>query len=1530
MRLSWRIHPLRGAVLAAALASLAVAPRAAAEQIVLSKIMYFPARDLPEYIEIANITATPIDFANWRLHGQVEFEFPSFNRTNGLLSFLKPFERIVVSSADPAAVRAAYKIPAHVRIFGPWVGRLGKTGGKITLRDKNGLAACSVRYSDRGNWHPAANGTGHCLVLRNPDGKIDDWRNWTVSNRPNIAPGSDPFTSTEIPVANPEIVSQQLGTVLMDYEDAWRYWAVNRQVDPQWRATNFNDTAWAQGVGMFGFSQTGKVPPPGIRTRLQFGMTTYYFRRRLVMTNDVSKVNFLVDQILDDGAVYYLNGQEIGRFGMPGGNITATTPANRNVGDPAEETRVITIPGSRFVRGTNVFAVEVHNVAPNSPDLCFGMRLVIPNTAQLAQSAVTINEVAPGTAGRGFVEFYNDGNLPVNLRGHYLSSVATNLTRFQISSDFVVRPKAFATLDFAGSGLLAGPPVTVYLTAPDGRTVVNALREFIPEGRSVGRKPAGSGSWFQFIEPTAGAPNVSQTGLARRLRLNEIQIDGRSKVEWFELFNPARTNFPLAGLFVSSRPDFADKVALQGDLPPLGARAFPAPFAVKQEEVTLFVHDREGLVLDARVFVVSKHGENWQAFPDGGRNWFVGGKPTKGATNNPARQTDIVINEIMYKPAETQGKVEFVELFNRGKSTVNLSGWALHGGINFRFPERQKLRPGEYLVVAADAGLLRAVHGDINVIGNFEGRLSNDGDLLRLEDEKGNLVNEVDYKPGGDWPELAHGGGSSLELRHPMMDNSLGSAWAASDESIKAQTRSYSHRAVYNELNPMGAPSDFKELHFFLASGGHVIVENVQLLKNGQPPNVLTNAMRAAMDGSSASGWLWQGNHWASFLTNNGRLHIISEGRGDNRVNRVEIDAPGLNKGDTYELKFDAKWVSGSPCLIAHTWDWSLAKRFTIEVPSKLGTPGRANSRVVPTAAAQIDELTHSPAVPRTNETVKVTARVSSVLPLPRGAVTLIHRPATVDDNAKWETKPMTDDGTNGDEAAGDGIYTALLPEYRGNGQTVQFYARAVAAGGDASIIPRSGADRPAMFIVDNQAVPRDLRVQRFVIAPSDLDRLSQGNTNKHQFRYPRLSNRFYNATFINNERDIYYNARVHPAGSSFTRDVSLNRAKFKLPLDRPFRGRIKLTWDNNSVNTRLANHMLYLLGHPVGQSEFVRHIINGGNPDFREDCEVINNDFLNRVFKDGAQGELYRTTYMFFYRDTGEGSPQKNASLGLPYGEDPNHYRIVWNKRTGEGEDDWNNLFTMLRTVSANRYSEQELNSIFDLEMTLKNWALRGYAKDSDTFSMGTAHNCFFYRKSTDGRWMCFLWDADFAFGGFDPKSQEGFWGGNVNSLLDKPYVRRLFYYYLVEILENYAKNSPRIEAWMRAEEDSSTAYSVDMPAFRKFFDLREQFALQRMGENYRVNFKVTTNNGQPVTTASDSITLEGTAPYGIFKVIVEGQPKVKLEWPGETRWKLSNVGLVPGENALLVRGVDQWGRTLREERFLVKRDGPAVTVKN
>ena len=443
-------------------------------------------------------------------------------------------------------------------------------------------------------------------------------------------------------------------------------------------------------------------------------------------------------------------------------------------------------------------------------------------------------------------------------------------------------------------------------------------------------------------------------------------------------------------------------------------------------------------------------------------------------------------------------------------------------------------------------------------------------------------------------------------------------------------------------------------------------------------------------------------------------------------------------------------------------------------------------------------------------------------------------------------------------------------------------------------------------------------------MSPFDTDALTQGNTNKHLFRFPRLSNRYYNMTFISNEKDIYYNCRVHPAGSSFTRDLTLNRAKWKIPPDRAFRDHTKLSWDNNSLNTRLARWMLYQLGHPVNESEMVRHLINGGPVNMFEDVEPIGNDFLNRIFKDGTQGELYRTTYMFFYKDSGEGANMRNSTFSLNYGDNPLNYKIVWSKRTREAEDDYTGLMAMLRTMGGTSYTEADVRRHLDLEMTFKNWALRGYAKDSDTFSMGTSHNCFFYRKPNDGKFMCFLWDADFAFGGFDPKKQEGYWGGNVQGLMDKPYARRLFYYYLVELLENYTKNSPKVNAYLKAEEEASNAYTVNAPPFLSFFAAREPHALAQMGDKYKLEFKLTTNNGQPLTTDAVSLTLEGQAPFGIYTVVIDGQPRAKLEWLDDTKWRLNNVGLSPGVNELVVRGVDQWGNTKRESKLTVTKPGP------
>ncbi len=1182
-----------------------------AEQVVISEIMYHPRGNQPEYIEVYNNTATPFDIAQWRLGGGANYEFPRFDPANAPASFLKPFERIVLSGADEPNTRAAYGIPTSVRIFGPWVGNLSPDGERISLKDKNGVNVCTVQYNDRGKWSPAADGAGHSLVLKSPNRSVDDWRNWTVSARAGGTPGTEPIAAAETPVTNPE-VNLSSGVAVVDYGDAWKYYDQAVDLGSAWINPNYDDSSWAEGPGLLGF-EVAALPAPGIRTPLaDFDQLTYYLRKKFVYNGSLQNAVVTVDQILDDGAVYYLNGRPLGWSGVANGSSGFGVNANRTVPDATEELNVFPVNASLLVNGLNTLAVELHQSGTNSSDIVFGMRLKVAVPMQ-SQSGVVINEVLPGPTGFGFVEFFNPKPAEVNLNGFYLTDTPANLTQFRIDDNFIIPSGGLASLGFEEAGLSWVNPVTLYLVAPNGTTIENGISATIPpDGRSLGRKPTGGTSWFLFTESTRDAPNVSQDSLTGLLKLNEIHFSSSNTVDWVELFNSSNAGVATDGLYLSARRDFTDKVALAGQASARGRASWSTRFPLADGEVTIYLINSANTVLDSRVFTQVIGRNSLEAYPDGSSDWYSSPTATRDAANAPPRNSDIVINEIMFDPPSDQLDGEFIELHNRGLAAVDVSGWRFADGPNFTLPAGTTIAAGGYLVCAANAARLRAVYGNIPAVGDFQGRLRNPGELIRLVDPFGNLVDEVDYRFGGDWPELTQGNGSSMELVNPAMDNSLPSAWRDSNESNKGQFKTYTVTDTYRQLNSLGGIADFKELHFHLAGDGYVILQNIALRQNGTGPNLLVNGAVQSTNGSSATGWLCQGTHWASFVTN-GQLHLISDGHGDNKANRVEIDVTNIVANTSVTLSFEARWVSGTPRLIAQTWDHSVGNAVRLEVSENLGTPGAVNSRFQAAPPPQIDNLAHRPAVPRSTEDVKVTARLIAASPI--SSVQLFHRIDNVNGSGAWASKPMHDDGVNGGDAvAGDGIYTATLTEHKVNGRVVQFYVRATAQNGQPYQLPRQGAGRPAMYVVDDRTMVRDLRTARFVISAYDMDAIANGGVAKFNYRFPRLSNHYFNMTFISDEGEVFYGGELRNSGSPWTRSGDLSRGKWKLPADRRFRGHEKFYYDNDPAagrmhHNRITRYWLYLLGHPVNENEFIRVVVNAGNPDLREDTEPLGND---------------------------------------------------------------------------------------------------------------------------------------------------------------------------------------------------------------------------------------------------------------------------------------------------------------------------------
>ncbi|MCX5643405.1 MAG: lamin tail domain-containing protein, partial [Phycisphaerae bacterium] len=142
-------------------------------------------------------------------------------------------------------------------------------------------------------------------------------------------------------------------------------------------------------------------------------------------------------------------------------------------------------------------------------------------------------------------------------------------------------------------------------------------------------------------------------------------------------------------------------------------------------------------------------------------------------------------------------KQEWIELFNRGTESVNLTGWGFNDGVDFVFPN-VTLAAGKYLVVAADVAVFTAKHpGVTNVVGGWTGWLRDSGETLALVDSAGVVVNTVRYAHQGDWgvrelgpvssghrgwqwSTVSDGGGKSLELINASLPNDLGQNWAVS------------------------------------------------------------------------------------------------------------------------------------------------------------------------------------------------------------------------------------------------------------------------------------------------------------------------------------------------------------------------------------------------------------------------------------------------------------------------------------------------------------------------------------------------------------------------------------------------------------------------------------------------------------------------------------------------------------------------------------------------------------------------------
>ncbi|MBI4606946.1 MAG: lamin tail domain-containing protein [Planctomycetes bacterium] len=974
--------------------------------------------------------------------------------------------------------------------------------------------------------------------------------------------------------------------------------------------------------------------------------------------------------------------------------------------------------------------------------------------------------------------------------------------------------------------------------------------------------------------------------------------------------------------------------------------AFTAP------EVQLFLLAPDGRCITAAAFdraapPGSAPGAYSEArFPDGGPLEWTTLAPTRGAPNQVARRTDIVLNEIFYHPPEERAG-EFVELFNRGSSAVDLSGFRFTKGIDFTIPDGTMLGPGAYLVIAEDPALIQRNYG-ASALGPYQGQLADDGENVRLADRAGNLVDEVRYHEGGAWSQWADGGGASLELIDPEQDNSAGSAWDASDETAKTAWERLSFTV------PSYAVAGESELHLYLVAEGVCRIDDVSITRAGGANHIPNPGFE-----TSTSGWLIQGTHVASRRittdkhSGNACLELSASSKGDILINRIEIETSPRMTAGAYDVSLWARWVRGATVLVAHgeytagafggrpspavnLSGNSMSAGLRMTVPWDIGTPGAENSVRSNLRAATgsgnlgpvISEVVHSPPSPRPSESANVTARVSDSGGVSR--VDAFYR--TGDANGAFTAVQLFDDGLHSDGGAGDGVYGGGLPG-QGGGTFVVHYVEATDA---------AGAKR--RFPVDAPAHTHLFQVQGPVNASFDTGRIVLDVAHDAELRNrPLHSNDLVDAAFVFNDEEVYYSVGVRYRGSPWGRPGRSN-FRVRFPADEPFlRGREAVNLDNSGPgpNEGAAYFLVARNSSPskpsvASEYAWLRTQYNGGDLGYRGLLQRVDRDLLNDWYGSADLALALKVEGRRQFNDAGDLAGWDGASF-IFRGEretDKESYRNYFIPGMRQSVDDWTALIGLAKVMDARRTPNATfdglIDQVLDVDAFFRVLAPRILQADWDAFCIGNGHNGYLVLDPTDDRWELLPHDMDNTFGnpnaGLFPTADP-----DVVRLMARPGPRRTYFRVLWEATEGYwwsQGSAPYFNA-------VQAATGIGFGGILGYLDSSRASVRTQVQSSVNVPLRITTNSGRDITTDQTTITLGGDAPITMASLFYQrsSDPPAPLEatWSTTTKWS-AVLYLPSAENPFEVLGFDAAGDLLGSARITIRSTarptGPVVSL--
>ncbi len=324
---------------------------------------------------------------------------------------------------------------------------------------------------------------------------------------------------------------------------------------------------------------------------------------------------------------------------------------------------------------------------------------------EAALGTLVINEHSAGSS--GWVELFNSGTSPVDVSGWSVDDIAGGGTAPKVlPAGSVVPAGGFFVATY--SGFNAASADTVNLLDAAGATVdshSNGYAGSSVTGLCFGRQPDG-GAWSASpVACTRGASNGGgTTPPATTVLINEFQAGSSG---WIELYNPGPAAADLTGWAVDDLESGGSSPKSVGSGVSVPAKGY---VVVSYSGINTASADSVRLV-DATGATVDSHANFYAGLSiaglcfgrqlDGGAWASAGISCTKGTGNSggtPPTSAKVLINEFV------PGSAGWVELFNAGETTVDLTGWKIDdvasGGASPKaIPAGTRLAVGQVVLV---------------------------------------------------------------------------------------------------------------------------------------------------------------------------------------------------------------------------------------------------------------------------------------------------------------------------------------------------------------------------------------------------------------------------------------------------------------------------------------------------------------------------------------------------------------------------------------------------------------------------------------------------------------------------------------------------------------------------------------------------------------------------------------------------------------------------------------------------------------